>query len=94
MSFPKPVYWRSPKYLKWVAQRPSVYSDKPGEVAHHHRKGTGGGTSLKPSDVWAVPLTHAEHDEVGRGLIVLPEQILMKTIIRQLSEYLTEGGVK
>jgi uncharacterized protein (DUF2237 family) len=35
-------------------------------VAHHVRTGTNGGTGMKPSDGWCVPICPAHHSEAHR----------------------------
>lgn len=102
-SFWKPVKWKSKKYSKFVSRRPSMLSGRFGynpdfgeqlNDPHHYRKGTDGGTSKKPSDVWQVPLTHDEHVKVENGEIVLDPEQVYKTVINQLNDYLVENGVK
>lgn len=56
--------FRSADYRQWVSQCPCLFSGAhQNNVAHHHRKGTGGGTGLKPSDLYCVSLTDARHKE-------------------------------
>lgn len=38
----------------------------PAIVAHHVRRNTDGGTSMKPSDRWAVPMCDCHHKEGDR----------------------------
>jgi hypothetical protein len=59
---PKPVTWVNEAYREFVSQLPSCFrcnhARLPGEYlhAHHERIGGGGGTALKPSDVYILPL--------------------------------------
>ncbi len=54
---------RDSKYLKIIRQLPCVVCfSKPCEAAHV-RIGTDGGTSLKPSDRYCVPLCNKHHRE-------------------------------
>lgn len=66
MMFPKQRPFRSRRYLDWVKSQPSVISGLPADDPHHIKvKGYGG---TKTSDLWAIPLTRAEHDELHRGV--------------------------
>ncbi len=59
----KPV--RSQKYTDFVKSLPSCVSGKPAEVGHHIIAcGCGGKMGGKESDIWQIPLTHEEHDEL------------------------------
>lgn len=55
--------WRSRKYLDWVKTQPSCVSGKPADDPHHIKRPGFGGTS-KCSDLFAIPLTREEHDEL------------------------------
>lgn len=62
----KPVRIRSPAHMIWVRSLPcSVLGcGSHGECDPAHvRRGTDGGTSLKPSDCWVLPLCHPHHVE-------------------------------
>jgi hypothetical protein len=55
--------------------------------AAHVRNGTDGGTSLKPSDCWALPLCrdhHAEQHRIGERSFDTKDQINMKSIAEKL----------
>lgn len=54
--------------------------------AAHTRVGTDGGTSLKPSDCWVVPLcakAHAEQHRIGERSFETKYQIQMKAIAQE-----------
>lgn len=55
--------FRSKKYTDWVKSLPSVVSGRPADDPHHI-KGNGFGGTTKPSDVFTIPLTRDEHDEL------------------------------
>jgi len=95
MIFAKPRKWRSKRYLKWVARRPSILSDViDRNVSHHHRVGTDGGTRLKPSDSYCIPLTYNEHNLVHAGRLSIDSEKAFKYMVKCLTEYLIEEGVK
>jgi len=55
--------------------------------AAHVRIGTDGGTSLKPSDCWAIPLCashHAEQHRIGERSFETKYKISMKAIAEKL----------
>jgi len=59
---PKSVTWENKAYREFVSRLPSCFrcthARLPGERLHphHERIGGGGGTALKPSDVYVIPL--------------------------------------
>jgi len=57
--------FRSQKYKDWVKQLPSCISGLPADDPHHI-KGRGYGGSVKPSDLFTMPLTREEHDDFHR----------------------------
>jgi hypothetical protein len=88
---PKPTKWESEDYLEWIRQRPSVYSGRTDNiVAHHHRRGTDCGTASKPSDCYAIPLTHDEHYQFHNGTLDLNIDVF-KECVRLLKEYMEEN---
>ena len=84
---------RSAGHLKWirghecsVAHDPSARCDGKIEAAHV-RTGTDGGTSVKPSDCWAIPLCSHHHrvqHQVGERLFEKRYLVSMKSIAEQL----------
>ncbi len=102
-SFPKDTYWRSKRYMDYISRQPSDYSGETGYDSgtgeyrndpHHYRKGSKGGTALKPSDVWIISLTHKEHVQVEAGKIKLDENMVMRAALNHLNNYLAFHGVK
>ena len=63
-------------------------------VPHHHRKGTDGGTGIKPSDLYCVPLTYNEHILVHSGQLSIESEHALRVIVNQAIEYLIERDVK
>ena len=57
--------YRNKKYIKYVASLPSCISGRPADDAHHI-KGRGYGGTTKCSDLYTIPLTREEHDELHR----------------------------
>ena len=67
VAYPKTTTWELEAYRKFVSRLPSCFSCNkarlPGERfhPHHERIGGGGGTALKPSDVYLLPLCGGCH---------------------------------
>lgn len=89
---------RNAAYLAWLRKQKGVISGKKAECAHHIRLGTNGGSSLKPSDYFCIPLLNEFHTSglfaihgIGEGtfleLFKLNEK---KLFIEFLSKYLKE----
>lgn len=67
MLIPKVKKIRSAKHLDFVRQLPCVIcGTKQNIQACHIRSQTGGGTGMKPSDEWTVPMCHRCHAEQHR----------------------------
>ena len=62
---PKAQPTRCPAHLAWIRSRPCCIPGCRGQniEAHHERRGSGGGTGIKPGDEWAIPLCHGHHRE-------------------------------
>jgi len=59
---------RSRPHLDFIRSLPCAVAgctNGPIEAAHV-RRGTDGGTALKPSDIWTIPVCHFHHAEVHR----------------------------
>ena len=67
MEHRKPKQWRSEKYLAYVRGLPCCRCGlaSPSDP-HHIRKGADGGTGLKPSDSWALPVCQKCHGIMQR----------------------------
>jgi hypothetical protein len=52
---------RAPAHLAFIRMLPCIICARQPSQAAHIRIGTDGGTSLKPSDMWAVPLCADHH---------------------------------
>jgi hypothetical protein len=57
---------RDAAHLRFIRSQPCIVAAQcAGPVqAHHVRTGTNGGTSLKPSDIWCVPVCNKHHREI------------------------------
>jgi hypothetical protein len=84
---------RSPAHLKFVRGFCCSVAVKHGDScggkieAAHVRIGTDGGTSLKPSDCWALPLCsvhHAEQHRIGERSFETKYSINMKSLAEKL----------
>jgi len=90
---------RNLKYLSWLRTRNCVVSGKKAECAHHIRLGTNGGTSLKPSDYFCIPLLNEFHTTGHSALHIIGEETFLKqfsirpteVFIKYLSEYLKDA---
>lgn len=62
---PKEEFWRESEYREFVSRRPCARCGRMNPDGlndpHHERALGGGGTAIKPSDVYLVPLTHDCH---------------------------------
>lgn len=61
MKFPKNKKWRSKRYREWIKQQPCIITGKIPSQCHHWRGKTGGGTAIKPSDHFCLPLSFDYH---------------------------------
>ncbi|OUR99565.1 hypothetical protein A9Q84_00665 [Halobacteriovorax marinus] len=89
---------RNLKYLNWLRKQPCVVSGKKAECAHHIRLGTNGGTSLKPSDYFCIPLLNEFHTTGSSALHIIGEETFLnhfkldksQLFLKYLSQYLLE----
>ena len=59
---PKGAVYRNKRYTDWVKSLPSCISGLPADDPHHLIGHGQGGAGTKSSDLYAIPLTRAEHD--------------------------------
>lgn len=52
---------RSSQHLKFIRSLPCVITNRMNVEAAHIRRGNDGGTGIKPSDCFVVPLSQEEH---------------------------------
>jgi len=57
---------RDKDHLAFIRQLPCIWCNAYEVIAAHIRKGTDGGTGLKPGDCWTVPLCNKDHAEQHR----------------------------
>ena len=69
---------RNPAYLKWLRNQPCAASAGKAQCAHHIRTGTNGGSSLKPSDYFCIPLTNEHHTTGLFAIHVIGEETFFK----------------
>lgn len=69
---------RNIKYLNWLREQKCVVSGKKAQCAHHIRLGTNGGTSIKPSDYFCIPLRNEFHTTGGRALHIIGEETFLE----------------
>ena len=86
MKYPKRKNLRSKKYLDFIRSKTCFHCGRPAEP-HHVRKYADGGTSLKPSDTYAVPVCRECHGEAQRYELVDPLMLYIQ-IVRLLTEYM------
>jgi hypothetical protein len=68
---------RNIKYLNWLREQKCAVSDKKAQCAHHIRLGTNGGTSIKPSDYFCIPLRNEFHTTGKRALHIIGEETFL-----------------
>lgn len=89
---------RNPKYLTWLRKQKCVASGNKAQCAHHIRLGTNGGSSLKPSDYFCIPLLNEYHTTGLFAIHVVGEDTFLKhfglnrnqLFIKFLKQYLVE----
>ncbi|MHB9879138.1 DUF968 domain-containing protein [Pacificimonas sp. ICDLI1SI03] len=81
---------RCPSHTKWVGGHACVVpgcNGRPIEVMHV-RKGTDGGTGLKPSDIWTISgcqYHHSEQHRIGEPAFEKKYGIDMKALAREFA---------
>ena len=86
---PKDKRWENKDYLKFVSEMPCANCDlKDGTVVPHHLKHryspySGGGTGLKASDIFVMPLCFECHSRAHNGdrdVLVWQAEFIFKTL--------------
>lgn len=88
----EPTMVRSPGHLAWVRGHECAIANRSttctGKIeAAHCRTGTDGGTSMKPSDCWSIPLCswhHRYQHEIGEPAFQRMYSINMKELAAEL----------
>lgn len=99
MHLSKYTAHRNQKYLAWLREQSCVVSGKKAQCAHHIRLGTNGGTGLKPSDYFCIPLLNEYHTTGSSALHIIGEETFLaqfkidskKIFIYFLRKYLSEN---
>lgn len=84
-----------PKYLDWLKDKPCCvcgkepYADHK-SIPHHCRVNGSGGTGIKPSDTYALPLCHKCHDSLHRGCRLFLGGEEYVDMVELLTEFLSE----
>lgn len=65
---------RNDQYLTWLRTQNCIVSNVKAECAHHIRIGTNGGTGIKPSDYFCIPLTNENHTTGTNALHIIGEE--------------------
>ena len=107
---PKSVTWENKAYREFVSRLPSCFrcthARLPGERLHphHERIGGGGGTALKPSDVYLLPLCgecHITRHSSGFDTIRVfynicdnPQEILYRAMLENMNSFLFTVNVR
>lgn len=71
---------RNLKYLNWIRKQKCVATGKKAECAHHIRINTNGGSSIKPSDYFCIPLTNEYHTTGLFAIHVIGEETFLKEL--------------
>ena len=102
MNVPKNKPVRSKRYLKWIDEQPCIISGQ--KATHHHIRSwwTDHGTSQKPSDIYAIPLSPEHHTDgnyaIHRGKMkfmvknAITEEGLMRFCLDLIRRFLAEGN--
>lgn len=69
---------RNSKYLKWLRTQNCVVSGEKAQCAHHIRLETNGGSGLKPSDYFCIPLKNEYHTTGAHALHIIGEDTFFK----------------
>lgn len=64
---PKNKAWYSKSYRDFIKKQPVLISGQGQTVPHHLRIDNNGGTGLKPSDTFCIPLPKLVHDSFHAG---------------------------
>ena len=91
--FAKVKTWRSEKYLNFIRQQNCANCFKPCEVSGieaHHVNGEklGGGTGLKESDAFTIPLCRVCHNAVHANKGLIDQK---RTALLMLEKAINEG---
>ncbi len=78
MELSKHKAHRNQKYLAWLRKQNCAVSNKKAECAHHIRLGTNGGTGIKPSDYFCLPLINEYHTTGTQALHIIGEETFIK----------------
>lgn len=93
MGIKDPSIIRSQQHLAFTRGFVCSIADKPGHTcsgkteACHVRTGTDGGTGMKPSDKWVIPICaegHREQHQIGEAAFEAKYKIDMKAIAQKL----------
>jgi hypothetical protein len=77
MELTKHSNHRNAKYLSWLRKQNCVISGTKAQCAHHIRLGTNGGSSLKPSDYFCIPLLNEHHTTGPQALHMIGEDTFL-----------------
>lgn len=78
MKLSKHSNHRNQKYLAWLRLQNCVVSSNKAQCAHHVRMGTNGGSGLKPSDYFCIPLLNEYHTTGSYALHIIGEETFFK----------------
>jgi hypothetical protein len=79
MELSKHKNHRNLKYLAWLRSQPCAVSGDKAQCAHHIRLGTNGGSSLKPSDYFCIPLLNEFHTTGTEALHMIGEETFLNS---------------
>jgi len=98
MEFSKHKNHRNTGYLIWLRKQNCIISGDKAQCAHHIRLGTNGGSALKPSDYFCVPLLNSFHTTGSEAIHIIGEATffdffdieITQLFQNQLANYLDE----
>ncbi len=73
MEFAKHKNHRNTGYLSWIRKQSCIISGAKAQCAHHIRLGTNGGSALKPSDYFCIPLLNKFHTTGSEAIHIIGE---------------------
>lgn len=99
MQLSKHKNHRNSKYLAWLRTQKCAVSGQGAQCAHHIRLGTNGGTGIKPSDYFCIPLLNEYHVSGPSALHIIGEETFLsnfgldpkKLFIQYLKDYLAQN---
>ncbi len=89
---PYKMQWENRRYLDWVKSLgvDMVTGARATSVDPHHTlpDGSSGGTAMKPSDVFVIPVTRETHELIENGMIELSREEILEMLVKLQSLFI------